>query len=110
MELKWVVLGIAIVMYALVIAFQDKKVWFTSAAALAVVILGTIFPARIFEGQGHSFAILHSLGALINWNVLMIYVGSMTIAALFLYSKVPAKIAWPSFSVHMTRTVKICYK
>ena len=93
MELKWVVLGIAIVMYALVIAFQDRKVWFTSAAALAVVILGTVFPARIFEGQGHSFAILHSLGALINWNVLMIYVGSMTIAALFLYSKVPAKIA-----------------
>ena len=93
MELKWIVLAIAVVMYALVIAFQDRKVWFTSAAALAVVILGTLFPAQIFTGEGHAFAILHSLGALINWNVLMIYVGSMTIAALFLYSKVPAKIA-----------------
>ncbi|MCF0242841.1 MAG: citrate transporter, partial [Treponema sp.] len=30
---------------------------------------------------------------LINWNVLMIYVGAMTIAALFLYSKAPALIA-----------------
>ncbi len=37
MELKWVVLGIAIVMYALVIVFQDRKVWFTTAAAVAVV-------------------------------------------------------------------------
>ena len=93
MALKWVVLGIAVLMYALVIVFQEKKVWFTSAAALFVVLLGTVFPAQIFLGEGRAFALLHSLGALINWNVLMIYVGSMTIAALFLYSKVPAKIA-----------------
>ncbi|MDE5613672.1 MAG: citrate transporter, partial [Treponemataceae bacterium] len=93
MALKWVVLGIAVLMYALVILFQEKKVWFTSVAALVVVLLGTVFPAQIFLGEGRAFALLHSLGALINWNVLMIYVGSMTIAALFLYSKVPAKIA-----------------
>ena len=93
MELKWVVLGIAVVMYALVIVFQERKVWFTSLAALAVVVLGTLFPAQIFLGEGRSFALLHSLGTLINWNVLMIYVGSMAIAALFLYSKVPARIA-----------------
>ena len=28
-QLKWVVLAIAVIMYALVIAFQKKKVWFT---------------------------------------------------------------------------------
>ena len=93
MELKWIVLALAMVMYALVIAFQDKKVWFTTLAALVVVALGTAFPARIFTGDGRAFALVHSITALINWNVLMIYVGSMTIAALFLYSKVPAKIA-----------------
>ena len=93
MELKWIVLALAMVMYALVIAFQDKKVWFTTLAALVVVALGTAFPARIFTGGGRAFALVHSITALINWNVLMIYVGSMTIAALFLYSKVPAKIA-----------------
>ena len=49
MELKWIVLAIAVVMYALVIAFQDKKVCFTTVAALAVVILGTIFPAKIAD-------------------------------------------------------------
>ncbi|MDE7391897.1 MAG: citrate transporter, partial [Treponemataceae bacterium] len=71
MALKWVVLGIAVLMYALVILFQEKKVWFTSAAALVVVLLGTVFPAQIFLGEGRAFALLHSLGALINWNVLM---------------------------------------
>ena len=107
MELKWIVLALAVVMYALVIAFQDKKVWFTTAAAVAVVVLGTIFPARIFAGDGRAFALLHSLGALINWNVLMIYVGSMTIAALFLYSKVPAKIADALVSVSPSTGIAI---
>ncbi len=91
--LKWIVLGIAVLMYALVIAFQDKKVFFTTAAALLALLLGTVFPGSIFVGNSHVSAVSHAFSSLINWNVLMIYVGSMTIAALFLYSKVPAKIA-----------------
>lgn len=95
--LKWVVLGLAVAMYALVIAVQDKKVIFTSAAAVIVLILGIVFPGCIFTGAGSDdgrlYALTHAFSGLVNWNVLMIYVGSMTIAALFLYSKVPAKIA-----------------
>ncbi len=102
--MKWIVLGIAVVMYALVIVFQDKKVWFTSIAAVAVVILGFIYPDKIFplpedivaidiDFQKRIFALIHSFEDSINWNVLMIYVGSMTIAALFIYSNVPSKIA-----------------
>lgn len=94
MELKWVILALAVVMYALVIAFQDKKVWVTTVAAVLTVVLGVLFPGKIFTtGNERFWAVTHSLLELINWNVLMIYVGSMTIAALFLYSKVPAKIA-----------------
>ena len=48
-QLKWVVLALAIVMYALVIAFQNKKVWFTSCAAVIVIILGIIFPDALFK-------------------------------------------------------------
>ena len=48
-QLKWVVLAIAVVMYALVIAFQKKKVWFTSIAAVLVIVLGMIFPGGIFS-------------------------------------------------------------
>lgn len=104
MEIKWVVLLIALLMYTLVIAFQGKKVWFTSIAAVLVVILGTLYPNHIFElpediiaGNNahaiHLYALLHSVSDIINWNVLLIYLGSMIIAALFIYSKVPAKIA-----------------
>ena len=96
-NLKWLVLALAVAMYALVIAKQDKKVIFTSVAALLVIILGIAFPGAIFTtasaSSGRFYALTYAFSALVNWNVLMIYVGSMTIAALFLYSKVPAKIA-----------------
>ncbi len=91
--LKYIILAIAVIMYLLVILFQNKKVWFTSAAAAIVIILGIIFPGQIFDGEGRLFALSHSLLQIINWNVIMIYLGSMTIAALFLYSNVPARIA-----------------
>ena len=99
---KYIILAVAVIMYLLVILFQDKKVWFTSGAALLVIALGMIFPGNVFElpqgmvqGSAGSriFAITHSLGQIINWNVILIYLGSMTIAALFLYSNVPARIA-----------------
>ena len=100
MDIKWIVLIVAVVMYLLVILKQDKKVWFTTGAALLLVALGTVLPGAIFnDGNGGAsetgrlFAVTHSLGTLINWNVLMIYIGSMIIAALFIYSIVPARIA-----------------
>ena len=80
-------------MYALVIVFQDKKVFWSLGAAAIAIVLGTLFPAEIFEGSGRLFALRHSLGKLISWNVLMIYVGSMIIAALFIYSKAPSRVA-----------------
>ena len=92
-SLKFIVLAIAVLMYLLVIIFQNKKVWFTTAAAVLVIILGMIFPGSIFTGETRAYAITHSLFQIINWNVIMIYLGSMTIAALFLYSNVPARIA-----------------
>jgi len=93
-EIKWIVLAIALVMYLLVILFQEKKVWMTSAAALITVVLGFIFGGKVFEPQASTGTLFyHIFFELINWNILMIYVGSMTIAALFIYSKVPARIA-----------------
>jgi len=84
-------------MYVFVIIFQNKKVWFTTGAVVVLLILGMIFPGQVFsEGlasSGRFTVISHSLFELINWNILMIYVGSMIIAALFIYSKVPVIIA-----------------
>ena len=99
MEIKYIILALALVMYLLVIIFQNKKVWMTSVAALVVIFLG--FLAQGGALSGNVFEPLSGLGALarhiflelINWNILMIYVGSMIIAALFIYSRVPARIA-----------------
>ncbi|MBR5645225.1 MAG: anion permease [Treponema sp.] len=98
--IKYIILGIAVLMYVLVIVFQNKKVIFTTAAAILVVLLGTFLPDIIFPlpkdyplSSSHLYAFVHSFFQIINWNVIMIYLGSMIIAALFLYSNVPARIA-----------------
>ena len=81
-NLKYIILGIAVLMYVLVIAFQEKKVWFTSIAAAAVILLGIILPGQIFPIEGmangsalylRSYALTHSIGEIINWNVILIY-------------------------------------
>lgn len=95
--IKWIVLALAVLMYLFVIIFQEKKVVFTTAAAVIIFVLAIltfctsneVFPRH----QNQAMLIQYVLFNLINWNVLMIYVGSMIIAALFIYSKVPARIA-----------------
>ena len=99
MEIKWIILALALVMYLLVIIFQEKKVWMTSFAALSVVVLGFLCQGGAISGNvfsqlaGPAELFQHIFFELINWNILMIYVGSMIIAALFIYSRVPARIA-----------------
>lgn len=77
---KYIVLGLAVLMYVLVIAFPAKKTWFPLGGALVLVLLGIISP-------------FHALFELVNWNILMIYIGSLVIAELFIYSRLPARIA-----------------
>jgi Na+/H+ antiporter NhaD/arsenite permease-like protein len=78
--MKFAVLAIAVVMYGLVIVFTHKKAWFSLAAAAIVMALGIVSPQKaIYE--------------LVNWNVLLIYIGSLVIADLFIYSRVPAHLA-----------------
>ena len=79
METKWIVLIITILMYCIVLIFPGKKAWATMAAALLVVILGIITPLKALT--------------LVNWSVLLIYIGSLILADLFIYSRVPARIA-----------------
>jgi Na+/H+ antiporter NhaD/arsenite permease-like protein len=67
-------------MYAIVIAFPQKKAWTTLIAAAILIIARVVSPED-------------ALFTLVNWNVLMIYVGCLAIADLFIYSKVPSRIA-----------------
>jgi Na+/H+ antiporter NhaD/arsenite permease-like protein len=80
MDLKWIVLALTIFMYVLIVIFSDKKSFIALGAALLMLILGVVSP-------------LEAASELINWTVLMIYVGSLIIAELFIYSRVPAVIA-----------------
>jgi len=79
-NLKWVVLGITVLMYALIIIFSQRKSWISLGAAALMLILGAVTP-------------LEAVTEHINWTILMIYVGSLVIAELFIYSRVPAVIA-----------------
>lgn len=78
--MKWIVLAIALVMYVFVIVFPKKKAWISLGAGALIIILGAV-------------SLWTAFSQLINWNVLMIYAGSLAIAELFLYSRVPARIA-----------------
>ncbi|GHV19613.1 arsenic transporter [Spirochaetia bacterium] len=80
MVLKWFVLGLVVVMYAVVIIFPQKKAYASLTAAVLAIALGAVTPWV-------------AVSELVNWSVLMIYVGSLAIAELFIYSKVPARIA-----------------
>jgi len=98
MEMKWFVLALAVIMYFLIICFQNKKIWFSSITALIIIALALFTPGKIFVLESSSAPAIpavfhHVFFELINWNVLMIYIGSMIIAALFIYSRVPACIA-----------------
>jgi len=89
--LKPFVLIVSLVMYLLVIVFSDKKAWFTLGAAALIIAAGYIAAAN-----GHpegAVTLGTALGKLVNWNILMIYVGSLAIADLFIYSRVPAYLA-----------------
>jgi len=78
--MKIFVLVLALAMYALVIAFTHKKAWIALGAAAIVLVAGAV-------GVGQAIT------ELVSWNILMIYIGSLVIADLFIYSRVPAYIA-----------------
>jgi len=85
--MKLFILLVALVMYALVIAFTHRKALVALAAAAIVVAAGALFPVAGTVTLGRA------IGELVNWNILAIYVGSLVIAELFIYSRVPAALA-----------------
>ena len=75
------------------ILLQEKKVLFTTIAGITVIFMGMILPDAIFPldmessvstfANGHFYALTHSLGTIINWNVIMIYLGVSFLCSLF---------------------------
>lgn len=74
------VLAVLVLMYAGIVIAPAKKMWISLGAAIVLVLGGAVSP-------------LHALESLVNWNILLIYLGSLVLAELFIYSRVPAFIA-----------------
>ncbi|GHV85934.1 arsenic transporter [Spirochaetia bacterium] len=88
MPVKWIVLGLAVLMYTLIIIFPDRKSWSALGAAVLMIVIRALWTPETF------FSLITEAGTeLINWDVLLIFVGSLVIAELFIYSRVPAVIA-----------------
>lgn len=74
------VAGITILAYILISVFSDRKALVSLGAAALLIAIGAAPLGEAFRDY-------------VNWNVLAIYVGSLILAELFIYSKVPAVIA-----------------
>lgn len=74
------ILAVLILMYVGIIVIQDKKAWISLGAALVLII-------------GGATSASHAITSLINWNILLIYLGSLALAELFIYSRAPAFLA-----------------
>jgi Na+/H+ antiporter NhaD/arsenite permease-like protein len=82
--MMYVVIAIAVIAYALVSVFPSKKEWISLSAGAILLAIGALTGMVSLSDAFLSF---------INWNVLAIYVGSLILAELFIYSKVPAVFA-----------------
>jgi Na+/H+ antiporter NhaD/arsenite permease-like protein len=90
LNIKFFVLAVTVLMYALVILFQQKKAYASICAAVLILIVESIFPD--WAGAAR-LGVVEALTVSISWSVLLIYIGSLMIAELFIYSKMPARIA-----------------
>jgi Na+/H+ antiporter NhaD/arsenite permease-like protein len=96
-SVKWIVLTLAVLMYTLVVIFPEKKSWSAIGAALLMILIRSFGGGEGFAGfiklLREAATGMQGEAPLINWDVLMIFVGSLVIAELFIYSRVPAVIA-----------------
>lgn len=80
MLLKWIVLTLAVLMYALIVVFPRNKAFFALGTGLLFVVIGVVPPAQV-------------LFSLINWNLLVLYSAALILSELVVYSGVPARFA-----------------
>jgi Na+/H+ antiporter NhaD/arsenite permease-like protein len=83
-----IMVAIAALAYLLIIVFNQRKTWFALAAGLLVLALGLSAPQESWLESLRTGLLEH-----LNWNVMMIYLGSLLAAEFFILSGIPAKAA-----------------
>lgn len=79
-------LGIFVVTYALMLAYQNYRPYFAIGAAVLFLALGMVPPLNFSYSLGTAFG-------KIDWNVLMMIAGTMGTVHLFIESKMPGRMA-----------------
>ena len=72
-------LVIFVLMYACMLIFSSRRVWFALGAAACMVIFGVLPIAQVFPN--------------INWNVIMMIAGTMGLVSLFVETGMPSRLA-----------------
>lgn len=76
---KYIALAVFLLAYTLFILLPDRRAPVAFGGALLLVLFGVLTPAKAFF--------------LINWNVMGVFVGTLILAELFMWSRVPAYLA-----------------
>ncbi len=76
---KYIALAVFVLAYALFVFLPKRRSWVAVGGALLLLLFGVVSPLRAL--------------ALINWNVMGIFVGTLILADLFLWSRAPHFIA-----------------
>jgi len=83
---RYIALAVFIVAYGFFVLFPKHRSWVAVAGALALMLSGVVSPALVFFGEG-------GRESLISWNVMGIFVGTLILADLFIWSRVPHYVA-----------------
>ena len=70
---------IFVLMYAGMLIFSNRRVWFALGAAACMVIFGVLSPGKVLPS--------------INWNVIMMIAGTMGLVSLFVETGMPSRLA-----------------
>ncbi|HEY5595666.1 MAG TPA: SLC13 family permease [Candidatus Bipolaricaulota bacterium] len=82
----WIALSVFLAAYALFVVLPRHRSWVAGGGALALMLGGVVSPQLAFLGSAGQ-------ESLISWKVMGIFVGTLLLADLFIWSRVPHYIA-----------------
>jgi Na+/H+ antiporter NhaD/arsenite permease-like protein len=83
---RYIALAVFIASYGFFVLFPKHRSWVAVAGALVLMLSGVVSPMLVFFGEGGK-------ESLISWNVMGIFVGTLILADLFIWSRVPHYVA-----------------
>lgn len=110
---KYMLVGLLAVMYVLIMVFRKHKSLIAFLAAVVFIVLGIVFPERVFPlpedvvasndfWRIRLYPLIFLVTESVDWNVVMMYLGCLILSAVVSYSGFPAACA--DFMASRTRS------